>query len=138
MEETGMALVEVNLPPPSALRGGWAALAAVCAARGWGDVVYAMPDQWLYHDGGGNWACLRFVEKDKLLLIGHDHEYSDTYHSSDAATGDSGLGCRGWRCRCAKVPGDACLIFQALCRCISRRASRGLAGRSSTRNAWRN
>ncbi|MBF1989130.1 hypothetical protein [Fischerella thermalis] len=30
-----MSLVDVNLPPPSAMRGGWAALAAVLAARGY-------------------------------------------------------------------------------------------------------
>ncbi|PMB18095.1 proteophosphoglycan 5 [Fischerella thermalis] len=74
-----MSLVDVNLPPPSAMRGGWAALAAVLSARGWGKNVYAEPDQWLYHDGGGNWASLRFVERDKILLVGNDHEYSETY-----------------------------------------------------------
>ncbi|PLZ04685.1 hypothetical protein CEN49_10855 [Fischerella thermalis CCMEE 5273] len=34
-ERAIMSLVDVNLPPPSAMRGGWAALAAVLAARGW-------------------------------------------------------------------------------------------------------
>ncbi|MCX7594600.1 MAG: hypothetical protein N2235_12720 [Fischerella sp.] len=74
-----MSLVDVDLPPPSAMRGGWAALAAVLAARGWGRDVYAEPNQWLYHDGGGNWASLRFVESNKILLVGHDREYSETY-----------------------------------------------------------
>ncbi len=78
-----MALIDVDLPSPAALRGGWAALAAVHAARDWGD-VYAEADQWLFHDGGGNWACLRFVEHDKILLVGHDHDYSETYFG-DAA-----------------------------------------------------
>lgn len=80
-----MPLLDVSLPPPAQLRGGWAALAAVYAARGWGDMVYATPDQWLYHDGGGNWACLRLIAQDKLVLMGHDHEYSDTYFG-EAAT----------------------------------------------------
>lgn len=74
-----MPLIDVNLPPPHQLRGGWAALSAVCASRGWGDIVYATADQWLYHDGGGNWACLRLIENDKIILLGHDHEYSETY-----------------------------------------------------------
>lgn len=76
---TGRSLVDLDLPHPSALRGGWAALAAVLASRGWGRDVRAEPDQWLYHDGGGNWACLRFIAKDKIVLVGHDHEYSETY-----------------------------------------------------------
>src|SRR5690349_2626430 len=70
----GMSLVDVDLPSPAQMRGGWAAFAAVLASRGWGRDAYAEPDQWLYHDGGGNWACLRFVEKDKVVLLGHDHE----------------------------------------------------------------
>lgn len=80
-----MSLIEVNLPPPSQLRGGWAALAAVCASRGWSDLVYATSDQWLYNDGGGNWACLRFIANDKIILLGHDHEYSETYFGEAAA-----------------------------------------------------
>ncbi|MEY8199951.1 MAG: hypothetical protein RPS47_11975 [Colwellia sp.] len=79
-----MPLVKVELPSPKELLGGWAALAAVCAARGWGDVVYATSSQWLYHDGGGNWACLRFNGKDKAVLVGHDHEYSETYFGEAA------------------------------------------------------
>lgn len=74
-----MALVDVDLPHPSRMRGGWAALAAVFGARGWQREAWAAPDEWFYHDGGGNWASLRFVEQDKLVLIGHDHEYSETY-----------------------------------------------------------
>jgi hypothetical protein len=79
-----MPLVHVDLPSPSSMRGGWAALAAVYAARGWGRDVWATSDEWFYHDGGGNWASLRLVEHDKVLLIGHDHEYSETYFGKAA------------------------------------------------------
>lgn len=79
-----MSLIMVNIPSPTELRGGWAALAAVFAARGWKDVAFAANNQWLFHDGGGNWACLRFKEKDKVVLIGHDHEYSETYYGEAA------------------------------------------------------
>lgn len=79
-----MPLVELDLPSPAELRGGWAAMAAVCTARGWDDVVYALPDQWCYHDGGGNWACLRFQSADRAILLGHDHEYSETYFGKAA------------------------------------------------------
>ena len=77
-------LIDLDLPSPAALRRGWAALAAVYAARGWDRDVYAEPRQWLYDDGGGNWACLRYVDKDRILLIGHDHEYSQTYFGEAA------------------------------------------------------
>lgn len=79
-----MSLRPVSFPNPNELRSGWAALAAIMAARGWNDDVYATEDQWYYHDGGGNWVCLRFKEKDKAVLIGHDHEYSDTYYGEAA------------------------------------------------------
>ena len=79
-----MKLLDIELPPPKAMRGGWAALAAVCFARGWKKTVYATSSQWLYHDGGGNWACLRFLSEDKVVLIGHDHEYSETYFGEAA------------------------------------------------------
>jgi len=74
----------MDLPNPTSLRGGWAAMAAVCASRGWGDSVYATDNQWLYHDGGGNWACLRFQDQGRAVLLGHDHEYSDTYFGAAA------------------------------------------------------
>jgi hypothetical protein len=83
-EKTDMSLTDIDLPPPSTMRGGWAALAAVFGSRGWGREVYAESDQWLYHDGGGNWACLRFIGKDKIILLGHDHEYSETYYGEAA------------------------------------------------------
>lgn len=80
-----MALVTLALPSPSSLRGGWAAMSAVCAARGWLDSAYATDAEWHYHDGGGNWACLRFLGEGRAVLLGNDHEYSDTYFR-EAAT----------------------------------------------------
>lgn len=80
-----MTLKNVDFPSPGQLRGGWAALAAVLASRGWDDDVYAAGKKWFYHDGGGNWACLRIVEPSSAVLVGHDHEYSQTYFR-DAAT----------------------------------------------------
>ncbi len=79
-----MPLIELDLPTPKSLRGGWAAMAAVLAARGWDGDVYATPNQWLYHDGGGNWAGLRFQDQNRAVLLGHDHEYSDTYFGEAA------------------------------------------------------
>ncbi|MEN3158677.1 proteophosphoglycan 5 [Alkalimonas sp. NCh-2] len=79
-----MSLIEMNIPSPKNLRGGWAALAAVYAARGWGSDVYATENQWCYHDGGGNWICLRFKNQEQCILIGHDHEYTETYYGKAA------------------------------------------------------
>ena len=79
-----MSLIELHLPHPDQLRNGWAVLAAVYAARGWGTDVYATPDEWLYHDGGGNWVCLRFKSSNQAVLIGHDHEYTETYFGEAA------------------------------------------------------
>ena len=78
-------LVLKDIPSPAELRPGWAAMAAVYAARGWTDVRSEDRD-WIYHDGGGNWACLRFVGEDRAVLFGHDHEYSETYWGPAAAT----------------------------------------------------
>lgn len=80
-----LALVTVDLPSPAQLRGAWAAVAALHAAYGWTQFVYATPEQWYFHDGGGNWACLRFKAKGQAVLLGHDHEYSDTYFREAAA-----------------------------------------------------
>ena len=79
-----MPLVKLDLPSPIQLRPGWAAFSAVCNARGWNDSVYADQNQWYYHDGGGNWACLRFQGKGRAVLLGHDHEYSETYFGKAA------------------------------------------------------
>jgi hypothetical protein len=74
-----MPLVEVALPTPTAMRGRWAATAAVYAARGWGDSCFADAGVWHYDDGGGNWANLRRLDAGRAVLFGHDHEYSETY-----------------------------------------------------------
>lgn len=74
-----MPLVEVNIPTPSEMRGGWAAHAAVYNAYGWDDGLYATEDLWFFHDGGGNWACIRFLERNRAVLFGQDHEYSETF-----------------------------------------------------------
>ncbi len=74
-----MPLIRVDLPTPKQLRGGWAAKAAICAAYGWDDTTYAKEDLWFSHDGGGNWACIRFMGTDQAVLLGHDHEGSETY-----------------------------------------------------------
>ncbi|MGI2180181.1 hypothetical protein [Shewanella frigidimarina] len=79
-----MSLVKLDIPAPEKLRRGWSALAAVYAARGWDRDVYATPDEWFYHDGGGNWVCLRFRGEGQAILIGHDHEYSETYFGDGA------------------------------------------------------
>ena len=80
-----MSLVELELPSPRKLRGGWAAFAAVCAARGWTESVYAESNRWYYDDGGGNWTRLFFHDDKRAVLIGHDHEYSETYFREAAA-----------------------------------------------------
>lgn len=59
----------------------WSALAAVLAAYGprWAESVYSDGSTWHYDDGGGNWADIRFVGDERAVLLGHDHEYSETY-----------------------------------------------------------
>ncbi|MBE9139928.1 proteophosphoglycan 5 [Nodosilinea sp. LEGE 07088] len=79
-----MPLTNLDLPSPKFLRAGWAAFAAVCSARGWTDSAYATENQWLYHDGGGNWAGIRFQNDNRAVLLGHDHEYSETYFGEAA------------------------------------------------------
>ena len=79
-----MALVEVKIPTPGEMRGGWAAHAAVYNAYGWDDSLYATEDLWFFHDGGGNWACIRFLGKNKAVLFGHDHEYSEAFFRDTA------------------------------------------------------
>ena len=66
------------------MRGGWAAHAAVYNAYGWDDSLYATEDLWFFHDGGGNWACIRFLGKNKAVLFGHDHEYSEAFFRDTA------------------------------------------------------
>lgn len=85
-----MGLVPVELATPRELRGRWAALAAVLTARGWSDSCRADGRVWHYDDSGGNWCELHHVGDaesgdDRAVLIGHDHEYSDTYYANAAA-----------------------------------------------------
>ncbi|QFZ16612.1 hypothetical protein [Saccharothrix syringae] len=75
---------EVELPPPTRMRARWAAFAAVCAARGWDANCHAAGSVWHYDDGGGNWADLHFTGGGRAVLVGHDHEYSETYHNRAA------------------------------------------------------
>ena len=79
-----MGLVTVELDPPRQMRGRWAAFAAVCAARGSGRGCHADGPVWHYDDGGGNWADLHHVGAGRAVLVGHDHEYSDTYFAAAA------------------------------------------------------
>ncbi|GLZ52790.1 proteophosphoglycan 5 [Actinomycetospora sp. NBRC 106378] len=80
-----MALVPVDLPAPMTMRGRWAAFAAILGARGWGSGAFAEPARWHYDDGGGNWADLHLVGQGRAVLVGNDHEYSDTYFREAAA-----------------------------------------------------
>jgi hypothetical protein len=79
-----MGLVTLELPQPGEMRGRWAAFAAVCAARGWGDDCSADGPVWHFDDGGGNWADLHHVGAGRAVLVGHDHEYSATYYDTAA------------------------------------------------------
>lgn len=79
-----MSLVPVDLPDLPDLRRRWAALAAVLAATGFERGCFAEERRWHYDDGGGNWADLVFVAEGPVLL-GNDHEYSETYFREAAA-----------------------------------------------------
>jgi hypothetical protein len=77
-------LTPVDLPAPIEMRGRWAAFAAVCAARGWADGCHATGSMWHFDDGGGNWADLHHLGGGRAVFVGHDHEYSETYHGAAA------------------------------------------------------
>ncbi len=79
-----MALTKVDIATPLEMRGGWAANAAVWSAYGWDDSFYATDNLWSFYDGGGNWACIRFRNKNQAVLFGHDHECSNTYFRESA------------------------------------------------------
>jgi hypothetical protein len=79
-----MGLVTLDLPAPHEMRGRWAAFAAVLAARGWGRGCHATDTVWHFDDGGGNWADLHHLDGGRAVLVGHDHEYSDTYFGAAA------------------------------------------------------
>jgi hypothetical protein len=71
-----VTLVARDLATPAERRGRWAAFAAICATRGWGSSCFAgRPPH--YDDGGGSGADLHLVG-DRAVLVGNDHEYSDT------------------------------------------------------------
>jgi hypothetical protein len=79
-----MGLVALDLPAPAQLRGRWAAFAAICAARGWGPMCRADGPVWHFDDSGGNWLDLHHLGAGRAVLIGHDHEYSETYYGPAA------------------------------------------------------
>jgi hypothetical protein len=76
-------VITLDLPSPDQLRGRWAAFAAICASRGWGDSAFATREdgavRWHYDDGGGNWGDLVRLDGGRAVLLGNDHEYSETY-----------------------------------------------------------
>ncbi|WP_347238394.1 hypothetical protein [Dietzia sp. B19] len=77
---------EIDLPSPDTMAPRWSALAAVLAAYGprWAESAYSDGSTWHYDDGGGNWADIRFLGDGRAVLLGHDHEYSETYFRSAA------------------------------------------------------
>jgi hypothetical protein len=79
-----MGLVALDLPVPAQLRGRWAAFAAVCAARGWDSMCRADGRVWHFDDAGGNWLELHHLGEGRAVLVGHDHEYSETYYGPAA------------------------------------------------------
>lgn len=78
-------LVPLDLPAPDAMGHGLAAEAVAHAAQGFGAKhVHVDQGDWWWDDGGGNWMKIfRFVDG-RALLIGHDHEYSETYFAEAA------------------------------------------------------
>ncbi|MFB8026368.1 MULTISPECIES: proteophosphoglycan 5 [unclassified Streptomyces] len=79
-----MALVQLDLPDPTALRGRWAALAAVRAAAGRGERCRALGPLWHYDDGHGSWADLHRVDEGRAVLLGQDRNDSETYYAEAA------------------------------------------------------
>ncbi|MER5301982.1 proteophosphoglycan 5 [Streptomyces lasiicapitis] len=82
--DAAMGLVDVDLPAPEELRGRWAAFAAISAAAGSSQGCHARERVWHFDDWGGNWLELHLVGDGRAVLIGHDHEYSDTYYGPAA------------------------------------------------------
>lgn len=77
-------MITLDLPTPARMRPRWAAFAAVLAARGWVDGCRADGDLWHYDDGGGNWCDLHRIDAERYVLVGNDHEYSETYFRAAA------------------------------------------------------
>ncbi|MFD3608286.1 proteophosphoglycan 5 [Streptomyces atroolivaceus] len=76
-----MALVQLDLPDPMALRGRWAALAAVQAASGHGERCRALWPLWHYDDGHGSWADLHHLDEGRAVLLGQDRNDSETFYA---------------------------------------------------------
>ncbi|WP_030124481.1 hypothetical protein [[Kitasatospora] papulosa] len=76
-----MALVQLDLPDPTALRGRWAALAAVQAAAGNGDQCQGSSSLWHYDDGHGSWAELHHLDAGRAVLLGQDRNESRTFYA---------------------------------------------------------
>lgn len=76
-----------HLPPPADLAPAWSAIAATLATRGprWATSAFARDALWHHDDGGGNWADLVHGDDGRAVLLGHDHEYSETYFREAAA-----------------------------------------------------
>ncbi|MFD6281393.1 proteophosphoglycan 5 [Streptomyces sp. NPDC060209] len=79
-----MALVKLDLPDPMALRGRWAALAAVQAASGHGERCRALRPLWHYDDGHGSWIDLHHLDEGRAVLLGQDRNESETYYAEAA------------------------------------------------------
>jgi hypothetical protein len=82
--DTVMGLVALDLPTPAHMRGRWAAFAAICAARGRDSMCRADDHVWHFDDSGGNWLELHHLGEGRAVLIGNDHEYSETYYGPAA------------------------------------------------------
>ena len=73
-------LVTLDLPTPAQMRGRLAAFAAICAAQGWERRgCFADGPLWHFDDFGGNWAELHHMAEGRVVLVGNDHEYSETH-----------------------------------------------------------
>ncbi|KPC79208.1 MULTISPECIES: hypothetical protein [Streptomyces] len=79
-----MALVQLDLPDPMAMRGRWAALAAVQAASGHGERCRALWPLWHYDDGHGSWADLHHLDEGRAVLLGQDRNDSETFYAEAA------------------------------------------------------
>ena len=76
-----MTLVQLDLPDPMAMRGRWAALAAVRAAAGRGEQCRALGALWHYDDGHGSWAELHHLGDGRAVLLGQDRNESQTFYA---------------------------------------------------------
>lgn len=76
-----MTLVQLDLPDPKAMRGPWAALAAVQAAAGHGERCRALGSLWHYDDGHGSWADLHHLDEGRAVLLGQDRNESATFYA---------------------------------------------------------